>query len=71
MRQVSDMKHLTIFLFLLMGCTPQQKTNIIDLEVSLEKLTLNGQIIEKSDFERELKAIIDRKRVRDLSRMNC
>ena len=55
------MRYLTIVLFLLLGCSGDKATNFVNIEVSPDKLILEQKIIDKNDFQKELKIVIDKK----------
>jgi biopolymer transport protein ExbD len=56
------MKYMMLFLLLLISCSTEKKTNIIYVEVSPEKITLEQKTVKKENLEKELKSIIANKK---------
>ena len=63
-----NLRLLTCILFCSIACSVEKKTNQIYIEISPEKLTLDGKDIHKDDFEKELKLIIDEKKADGIKR---
>jgi len=51
-----------LVLFFSFACSVEKKTNEIFVEISPEKLTLDQKNIQKDDFEKQLKIVIDKKK---------
>mgnify|MGYP001193188011 CR=1 FL=1 len=55
------MKQLSILVVFLLSCSQDKETNQISVILTPNKLELNTSLIDKKEFEKELKIIVDKK----------
>lgn len=58
---MNKMKQILILTFFLLSCLQDKETNQISVILTPDKLELNSNLIDKKDFEKELKIIVDKK----------
>lgn len=55
------MRQILLLSLFLLSCSQEKESNQISVILTPDKLELNSNLIEKKDFEKELKIIIDNK----------